>query len=155
MQKFRYLVASALSALLIVGCEPNISPDVDQANHANQVSNTVTGTIVSMRQVKVTGDANNKVGALAGAVAGGAGGSAIGGGDRMHIIGAVGGAVLGGLIGNAAQAKLSNQTGYEYIVKLKSGNLMTVTQGSSSAGLYVGQKVYVIMGPHARIIPMT
>lgn len=154
MQKFRYLVASALSALLIVGCEPNISPDVDQSSHANQVSNTVSGTIVSMRQVKVTGN-DNKVGALAGAVAGGAGGSAIGGGDRMHIIGAVGGAVLGGLIGNAAQSKLSNQTGYEYIVKLKSGNLMTVTQGSSSAGLYVGQKVYVVMGPHARVIPMT
>lgn len=148
------LVAAALITLgTIAGCTPNISPDVDQAGNANQVSNTVKGTIVAVRPIKVKGDADNKVGALAGAVAGGAGGSAIGGGDRMHIIGAVGGALLGGLAGNMAQDKLSTQTGYEYIVKLTNGQLKTVVQSGGNAYLSVGQKVYVIMGQHARVIP--
>lgn len=150
--KLNKTLLAALAAVMMAGCQPNISPNVDQAVNANTVQRTVSGTVVSMRNITVK-DGNNKLGMLAGAGTGAIAGSAIGGGDRMHLINGIGGALIGGLAGNYAQDKLSTQTGVEYVVKTdKSGGLITVVQSGANSGISIGQHVFVVMGPHARVV---
>ena len=84
--------------------------------------------------------------------AGGVAGSMIGGSDAAHILGAIGGAVVGGMAGDAAQGALSRQGGYEYVVQLDTGGLITVTQGTDVL-LTPGQKCLVLYGKQARVVP--
>lgn len=150
MKKFSIFCIIILGALLASACTPNISANSYQSTNANTVTSTTHGVIVNARPVLVKGDSNN-LGAITGAVLGGVAGSAIGGGDRMHILGAVAGAGVGGLAGNTIQEKVSQQQGMEYVVKTDAGNLVTVTQGTDTI-FRVGQSVYIIGGDHARVI---
>ncbi len=77
---------------------------------------------------------------------------AIGGGDTVPILGAIGGALIGGIAGDAAQAELSKQAGYEYVVQLDNGGLVTIVQGANEL-LVPGQKCLVLYGRQARIVP--
>ena len=88
-------------------------------------------------------------------IAGGVAGSQIGKGSTAGVLGAVGGALVGGAAGNLAQRGLSKQSGYEYVVQLDNGGLVTVTQGSDVL-MAVGQRCMVLYGSgsdRARIIP--
>lgn len=139
--------------LIMAGCAGDIGADNYETSAAGQVNSASAGVVVAVRQVKVA-TSDGSVGTLAGGVAGGAAGSMIGGNPAVNVIGAVGGALLGGMIGNAAQDKLSEQIGYEYIIKLDSGNLITITQGRDNA-LAVGQRCIVLnasRGERARVI---
>lgn len=148
------ILASALSVVTftMTGCAPDMS--ANNYNYANTgaAQATVEGVIVSLRPVHVSGDstAGTAIGAGGGALAG----SLIGGGTRANLAGALGGAVVGGLVGRAAGKSLTGQTAIEYIVKTKSGRLLTIVQGTQTS-LAVGQRVLVILGNPARIIPAT
>lgn len=96
--------------------------------------------------------ATTEPGTLIGGAAGGVAGSMIGGSDAAHILGAIGGAVVGGMAGDAAQGALSRQGGYEYVVQLDTGGLITVTQGTDVL-LTPGQKCLVLYGKQARVVP--
>lgn len=86
------------------------------------------------------------------ALPGGVAGSMIGGSDTAHILGAIGGAVVGGIAGNAAQEGLSSQSGYEYVIQLDNGSMVTVSQGNDVL-LNPGQKCMVLYGKRARVVP--
>ena len=73
----------------------------------------------------------------------------IGGSDTAHILGAIGGAVVGGIAGNAAQEGLSSQSGYEYVIQLDNGSMVTVSQGNDVL-LNPGQKCMVLYGKRPR-----
>jgi len=148
----KYLSVLTLPVLLAVNaCTADISANDYYASSANTVNATKRCTVVSLRPVTVKSNDNN-AGTLFGAAAGGVAGSAIGGGKTVPILGAIGGAMIGGIAGDAAQAELSKQTGYEYIVRLDNGNLQTIVQGND---VYIqpGQPCYVIYGRQARVIP--
>ena len=148
MKKF----LSVLSLTATLGaCTADIGANDYYASSANTVTATKACTVVSLRPVTVKSNDNN-AGTLFGAAAGGVAGSSIGGGDTAHILGAIGGALVGGIAGDAAQAGLSKQTGYEYIVRLDNGSLVTVVQGND---VYIqpGQRCLVIYGRQARVIP--
>lgn len=146
----KYLFILALSAVLNA-CTADIGANDYYASSANTVTATKACTVVSLRPVTVKSNDNN-AGTLFGAAAGGVAGSTIGGGDTAHILGAIGGALVGGIAGDAAQAGLSKQTGYEYIVRLDNGSMVTVVQGND---VYIqpGQRCLVIYGRQARVIP--
>lgn len=146
----KYLSVLALS-LALNACTADIGANDYYASSANTVTATKACTVVSLRPVTVKSNDNN-AGTLFGAAAGGVAGSSIGGGDTAHILGAIGGALVGGIAGDAAQAGLSKQTGYEYIVRLDNGSMVTVVQGND---VYIqpGQRCLVIYGRQARVIP--
>lgn len=137
-------------ALIVSACTSNIGADQYATSSVGQVSTALKGTVVSVRRVAVASE--NGAGTLIGGAAGGVAGSMIGGSDTAHILGAIGGAVIGGIAGNAAQEGLSKQTGYEYVVQLDNGNMVTVTQGDDVL-LNPGQKCLVLYGNRARVVP--
>src|SRR5690348_578886 len=121
------LLAASLVALTLTGCAPSLSPDAYTTSGVGQVNRVVPGVVVSTRPVKISGDSN-----LAGTLIGGGTGALVGstiGNGNGSILTAVGGGLAGALIGNQVQKGLSSQTGLEYIIKDKHGNLFSVVQG--------------------------
>ena len=106
--------------------------------------------IVGVRPVGVS--AAGTVGAATGAGAGGIVGAQTPGGGVATAFGALGGALVGGIVGTATEHATADTTAYEYIVRKPNGDLVSVTQ-RDPAPLGVGQKVLVIAGNQARIVP--
>jgi outer membrane lipoprotein SlyB len=161
MQNFTKILIQTLSILMITtlsltGCASEISPDSYSDSHVGETSTTYMGTIVSVRHVKV--GASDKAegsgaGVATGALAGGAIGSNIGGG-RGNGTALVAGALLGAFAGAAAEKKLKNQQGIEYVIKLETGELKTVVQGPQSP-LMSGQRVLLMVSTQgrSRVVP--
>ena len=134
----------------LAGCVHNISPQSYSVGSVGQVNRTISATVISVREVDVTGTTGigGSSGSLAGAVVGsGAGGN----NSRGNIVGAIGGAVVGGLAGAAIEANATKQTGLEYVVQTENDNLMTIVQGPETV-FVVGQKVLVLYGSPSRLI---
>ncbi|GHT96388.1 hypothetical protein FACS1894122_14700 [Alphaproteobacteria bacterium] len=152
MKKF-LLLSIALCGLtvLISGCARNISSSTYDARKIGETNDTYECVVVKVRKVAIEeGDylEDNHTGAMMGAVAGGIGGSFIGGGNARYAT-AAGGAILGGLAGALAEKGLKSQDGLEYIVRLNSGKLKTVVQGMDSP-LSVGQPAILIVDHKGR-----
>ncbi len=145
------LMATAALIMPIAACTSDISSSHYSTGSVGMVSQTMAGTVVSVRPITVSSEDNN-AGTLVGGALGGVAGSQIGGGSTAHILGAIGGAVAGGIAGNAAQRGLSSQGGFEYVVRLDNGNMVTVTQGNDIL-LNPGQRCYVSLGNPARVMP--
>lgn len=177
--KYSYLTLLATTlSFAVMGCTPNISPDVTQASNANTMHTAIPGTIMSEHVVTVKG--NNTIGTVAGGALGAIGGSAVGGGARMHLISGIVGAGLGAAAGNAIQDKMTTQKGIEYVIRLDTivsgptcinrngsyasktnisrhsigGPYVNVIQGRGSEQLAVGQRVMVagVGSKHVTII---
>ncbi len=143
---------TALAMSLMLGaCTADLNSSDYYASSAGKVNTAKPCTVVSIRPVTVRSNDNN-AGTLFGAAAGGVAGSAIGGGKTVPILGAIGGALVGGIAGDAAQAELSKQTGFEYIVRLDNGSMVTVVQGNDTI-IQPGQRCMVLYGRQARVIP--
>ncbi len=134
---------------LLTGCQADINSNQYTTESVGKVSKAAPCSVLSVRQVSVKSD--NQVGTLVGGLAGGVAGYSIGSGSTAHNLGAIGGAVLGGLAGKATQGALSSQGGYEYIVKLDDGQVMTLTQGTDVL-LTPGQKCMILFGNPSRLI---
>lgn len=144
------MIRSILLLLALCGCGNRYSADeyairaVQQANRAEQ------GVVAGFRRVQISADGTT--GAAAGGAAGAVLGSATGGNRVAEALGAVGGALVGGLIGNAAERAANSGNGVEYIVRKRSGDLVSVVQ-RDLVPLEVGARVLVIEGAQARIVP--
>ena len=134
---------------LLAGCVANISPNAYSVSSVGQVNRSVAATIISVRDVDVSGTTGT--GATVGVAAGATAGSAIGGGARANILGAIGGAVVGGLAGAAMERNATKQTAVEYVVQTVNGNLMTIVQGTDPR-LAEGDSVLVLYGSPSRLI---
>ena len=138
-----------ICSLVLVRCGPSYSPDTYASNAVQQAAKVEQGTIVGVRQVQVS--ASGTVGAVTGGAAGGIAGSQVGVGP-VSAFSALGGSLIGGLAGSAAERAAGDTTAYEYIVRKPNGDLVSVTQKDPTA-LALGQKVLVIAGAQARIVP--
>jgi len=136
-------------AVLLAACQADIGSNQYGTSSVRQAAAASPCSVISVRQVSVKSD--NNMGALAGAIAGGVGGYGIGSGSTAHNLGAVGGALLGGYAGDKAQDLLSSQTGYEYVVRLDNGQVMTLTQGTDVL-LSPGQRCMILLGNPSRLI---
>lgn len=145
----RPLLALALLAGL-AACGPDYSPDTYAGRAVQQANKVEQGTIVGVRPVQIAADGT--AGAAAGAAAGGVAGTRISGSDITSAFGGIGGGLLGGLIGTATEKAVGNTNGFEYIVRKGNGELVSVAQKDQVA-LALGQKVLVIAGNQARIVP--
>ncbi|MGG5886418.1 hypothetical protein ACLF3G_04705 [Falsiroseomonas sp. HC035] len=141
---------SLLLLLVLAGCRPSYSPDDYATSAVQQMNRVEQAVIIGQRRVTVT--AEGTTGAATGGAAGGIVGSQAGGGNMTGAIGAVGGALVGGLFGAATERVAGNTTAMEYIVRKTNGELLSVTQ-RDEIPLAIGERVLVIAGAQARIVP--
>jgi outer membrane lipoprotein SlyB len=144
---FRYLV-SALVLAGLSGCGPSYSPDTYASNAAQQANKVDQGVIIGVRTVGVS--AAGTVGSVTGAAAGGIAGSEVGG--PISAFSALGGSVVGGIAGSTVEHVTGDTAAYEYIVRKPNGDLVSVTQRDKTP-LALGEKVLVIAGTQARVVP--
>jgi outer membrane lipoprotein SlyB len=142
----KHLPLAALCAALLAGCASDYSPNT-YAGNAVQLANKVElGNVVGYRQVAIS--ANGNVAAVTGAAAGGLLGSEYG----NSALAAVGGTTVGALVGTALDHATGDTSGWEYIVRKINGDMLSVTQREKKP-LELGQRVLVIIGPQARVVP--
>jgi outer membrane lipoprotein SlyB len=135
--------------LSLSACGPSYSPDTYAPSAVQQANKVDQGTVVGVRDVGVS--AEGTVGAVSGGAAGGIAGAQVGSGP-VSAFSALGGTLLGGLVGTAAEHASADTKAFEYIVRKSNGDLVSVTQ-KDTVPLVVGQKVLVIAGNQARVVP--
>ncbi len=153
MKKFA-LILMVPVLVLLGACAADIGGNQYDSSSVGSVTKALKGKVVSVRMVTVR-DEDRSTGTAIGGLAGGVAGSQIGRGSTAGVLGAVGGALLGGAAGNLAQKGLTSQHGYEYVIELDNGGVVSLTQGTDIV-LAVGQRCMVIYGSgrsRARVIP--
>jgi outer membrane lipoprotein SlyB len=139
-----------LAALsLLAGCGPSYSPDTYSAAAVQQANKVEQGVVVGVRNVGVS--ASGAVGTVTGAAAGGIAGSQAAP-SPISAFTALGGSLVGGIAGSAVEHATADTTAFEYIVRKGNGDLVSVTQKDKTP-LALGQKVLVIAGTQARVVP--
>jgi outer membrane lipoprotein SlyB len=139
----------AILAAAVVGCGPDYSPNVYASSAVQQANKVDQGVVAGMREVGVT--ASGTTGAVVGGTAGGIAGSQVGSGAGSAF-GALGGTLVGGIAGAAAEHVSGDTRAFEYVVRKANGDLLSVTQ-KDEVPLTIGQKVLVIGGNQARVVP--
>ncbi len=137
-------------AAVLAGCGPSYSPDTYASTAVQQANKVERGLVVGVRRVDVS--AQGAVGAVSGGAAGGLLGAQVPGSALGTAFGTIGGAVMGGIVGTAAEHVVGDTAAFEYIVRKPNGELVSVTQKDQKA-LRIGDKVLVIAGNQARIVP--
>lgn len=144
-----------LAGLVSSACTRDISSSSYTESDVGEVSETLEGTVLKVRPVKVKGSdklSGNTAGIATGALAGGLLGYQFGKGKgNMAATGA--GALLGATAGAFAQDALTTQEGLEYTVKLTDGRLKTVVQGKDNP-IPAGQRVllYIYNSGRSRVV---
>ena len=140
----KYLVVLLLSFVTVLsGCASDLSGDSYSRSEVRRAQQVEYGEIISLRPVQIEGT-KSPVGAGAGAVVGGVGGSTLGGGKGSTIM-AVIGAVAGGMAGAAVEEGVTRSQGVEITVKLDSGRTVAIVQGLSPHEKFaVGDQVRVL-----------
>jgi outer membrane lipoprotein SlyB len=147
MGVLKFFPLVAVSLLALSGCASNtFSPNTYSSNAVQLANKVEQGTIIGYREVKIS--ANGTVGT----VTGGAVGGVLGAEYANSALVAVGGTTIGGMLGNALEHAARDTTGWEYIIRKENGDMLSVTQ-RESAPLGLAQRVLVIMGPQARVVP--
>jgi outer membrane lipoprotein SlyB len=134
----------------VVACAPSYSPNEYDSRAVQQANKVDQGMVVGVRKIDIS--ANGTAGAAVGGAAGGIAGSQVGGGGALSAFAALGGTLLGGLVGTSVEHVQGDTDGYEYIVRKPNGDLLSVTQKDTTP-LAIGEKVLVIAGPQARVVP--
>jgi len=144
MRKPVLLVAGFTAmALMLGGCQSNLTGDSYSRDEARTVQNVRLGTIEFLRPVQIEGT-KTPIGAGAGAAVGGIGGSTMGGGKGSYVL-AVIGALAGGLIGAAAEEGLTRTQGVEITVREDDGTLRAYVQQVEPNEVFrVGERVRIM-----------
>lgn len=135
------LLAAILLSILLAACASSNSGSVYSRDEARRVQTVKTGTVESVRQVKLEGT-KSPIGTIAGGAVGGVAGGSIGNG-RGSVIGAVIGAVVGGIAGAAAEEGLTRKDALEITVKLDTGGLVAIVQEADDP-FKAGDKVRLV-----------
>lgn len=134
----------------LVGCAPDYSPNTYATNAVQQANKVEPAVVVGYREVKIS--ASGTIGAVSGGAAGGILGAQADASGITSALGAVGGTIVGGLVGTTIEHTTGDTTGWEYIVRKTDGEMLSVTQREPTP-IPLGQKVLVITGNQARIVP--
>ena len=141
----------AIAALAVLGgCGPSYSPNTYSSVAVQQAAKVEQGAIVGVRRVNVT--ASGIVGGAAGAAAGTAAGASVPGAGLHGTLTAIGGGLVGGAVGAGIERATGDTFAYEYIIRKDNNELVSVTQKDRTP-LLLGQRVLVIGGAQARIVP--
>lgn len=134
----------------LAGCTSDYSPNTYSSAAVQQANKVEPGVVVGYRQISIS--ANGTVGAVTGGAAGGILGAQVGPGGFNSALGTVGGSAIGTILGTSLEHIAGDTTGWEYIVRKPNGELLSLSQREPQP-IPIGQKVLVITGGQARIIP--
>lgn len=140
----------AFMTIALAGCGPDYSPNIYNGSAMQQANKVDTGVVIGYREVKISDDGT--VGAVTGGAAGGILGAETNSPTVPTALMALGGTVVGSVVGAGIQHASGDTTGWEYIVREPKGDLISVTQRQPTP-IPIGQKVLVIEGKQARIVP--
>ena len=146
------LVLTCVMGLSAAGCSSRYGADTVYGAASGRVSRTIPGTVLSVRPVTIRGEQGSPIGSVAGALGGGVAGSFLGNGGGTSFLGGLGGAVIGGLLGNAVGEAIGSEQGREYVIRLASGDVVSVIQGVEPR-IVANQPVLVIYDRRARVVP--
>ena len=146
---FARIVLCLAFAAPLVGCGPDYSPNTYATNAVQQANKVDPGVVVGVREVGVS--TSGTVGAAVGGAAGGVAGSQLGEGAGKALS-TLGGVLVGGVAGSAAEHVVGDTRAFEYIIRKPNGDLVSVTQKDVEP-LQIGEKVLVIAGNQARVVP--
>ncbi|SDS54652.1 outer membrane lipoprotein [Pseudomonas oryzae] len=143
MRKSMVFLSLTVAALAVGGCASNLGGDVYTREEARAAQIVRMGTITALRPVRIEGT-KTPIGAGAGAVVGGIGGSTVGSG-RGSAVAAVIGAVAGGLLGAATEEGLTRTQGVEITVREDDGTMRAYVQEVSEGEIFrVGERVRIL-----------
>lgn len=147
MHVMKLFPLASLCLLTLSGCASNtFSPNTYSSNAVQLANRVESGTIIGFREVKIS--ANGSIGA----VTGGAVGGVLGAEYANSALVAVAGTTMGGMLGNALEHAARDTTGWEYIIRKENSEMLSVTQREQTP-LLLAQRVLVILGPQARVVP--
>lgn len=143
----RYFPLASVCVCLLAGCTSGgYSPNTYSSNAVQLANKVEAGSIVGFREVSISASGT------IGAVTGGAAGGVLGAQYADSALVAVGTTAVGLMVGTALDHAAGDSSGWEYIIRKGNGDLLSVTQRQKTP-LQLGQKVLVIMGPQARVVP--
>lgn len=151
------IILMALAVVFLSSCQSSMNRFTEDTRGANtyssseagRLSNVAEGIILSIKPVNISG--SKGMGSGIGAALGAAAASNAVGGDRDKAPAAVLGGLLGAMAGRAIEENATAETGFEFLVKLSTGNIKAFVQ-KIKQGLRVGDQVYVIYdGQTARL----
>lgn len=150
MMRFTRPGVVAAAVFAVAGCTPDYSPNTYDTAAVQQANKVDQGIVIGYRQVAISDDGT--VGTVVGGAAGGILGAQTDSPTIPTALTALGGTVVGGLVGNTFQHAVGDTTGWEYIVREPKGDLVSVVQKEPKP-IAIGQRVLVIEGKQARIVP--
>lgn len=148
------LLTAAASLLLLSACAKPSGQSQYQAGEVGKSTLIEFGTIITSREVGITGK-NSGTGALMGAGVGAGAGSYAGGGSGQ-IWTTLGGALVGAAAGAASEQALADSKGVEYVITTEKGKTLSVAQNVNKEDrvLQPGQRVMVqTSGSYQRVLP--
>jgi outer membrane lipoprotein SlyB len=143
-----------MMAATLAGCGEQPTQNRYDSRDVGMNATVLFGTVLSERQVQVTGEDSGN-GALIGGIGGGVAGSVIGAGNGS-ILTALGGALIGIFAGNEVEKNMGNRVGIEYIIAMETGANQSIVQniGKDDAPIAVGSRVMVqTQGSYRRVLP--
>ena len=144
------LFAIALLPLFFASCaQDSLTGDTVSRSDAGRAQNVRTGTITSIRPVRIEGSSVG--GTLVGAGVGGLVGNQFGGGSGRTAT-TVGGALVGGAAGSHAGQAINSRNGLEIEVRLDEGGrrISVVQEVNPRENFSVGNRVRVVTGSGGR-----
>lgn len=140
----RLLIIAAVPFFFASCAQDSLTGDSYSRNSAGQAQTVRTGTITSIRYVKIEGDST--AGTIVGAAAGGLLGNQIGSGSGRTAA-TVGGALAGGIGGSYAGKAITSKQGIEIQVRLDEGGTVSIVQQENPREPFaVGERVRVLSG---------
>lgn len=115
-----------IASLLLTACAQNQGQSNYHSSEIGVSRKVEFGTVINVREVKITNTDEHGTGALLGAGAGAGAGSAIGNGSG-NTWAIIGGALAGALVGSAVEQEVRNSQGYEYTLAMRDGDTKTIT----------------------------
>jgi outer membrane lipoprotein SlyB len=144
---------SALFVVILSACQPQNSQNQYSDSDVGISHAVEFGTVLNRREVQIQGK-NSETGTLLGAGAGAGGGSYIGNGSG-NAWATAGGALVGAVAGHFAEQAMEDRIGYEYVVRLQSGDTKTIVQEKAEGDVVFNPGDYVMLqycdtGEHSR-----
>lgn len=140
------IVWTGIAALLASGCTSTSGRKVVPHSHSGQMFRVELGTVMTVREIVIEGNADSRVGLYGGGVMGGALGSGIGNGGFGTAVASAAGAVGGMIAGREIEKAVTKADGYEIVVQLDNGDQVMVVQPMDRGSFFDGDRVRVMIG---------
>lgn len=137
-----FAFAGACLAVALTACSTT-SPDVIKPGDAQRLSQVSDAVVLGVRPVTVEGSQSG-IGAAAGAVVGGIGGSMASSHNPTAAALGVVGAVVGGVVGNAAERFGTRESALEILLQMPNGERRAIVQAAGSESFQPGDAVILV-----------